>query len=173
MLVGQPAIVSLPHFYQGDQSLVDAFDGLHPTKDVHQTFLDVEPYTGALLRASKRLQVNIWLQKISRFTETDHLPDFLPFPVMWLNESALVEESTADELKSQLLTVIKVSQGGEYAFIAIGSIMVLVVICIAIFRCQRQRDDQLLHSVNTDDRSDYGAVGSRENTYNNGHSTQM
>ena len=35
--------MSGPHFYQGDPSLVDDIIGLHPRKDIHGTFLDVEP----------------------------------------------------------------------------------------------------------------------------------
>ena len=34
---------SLPHFYMGNKSLVNAVNGLSPKKHLHGTFLDIEP----------------------------------------------------------------------------------------------------------------------------------
>jgi len=38
-----PVFVSAPHFYMGAQKFVDAVEGLHPNKQQHETFLDIEP----------------------------------------------------------------------------------------------------------------------------------
>lgn len=38
-----PLVESLPHFYLGNESLLDTINGLNPKKDLHQTFLDIEP----------------------------------------------------------------------------------------------------------------------------------
>lgn len=35
--------ISHPHFYNADPSLVDAVEGLHPSKEQHGLFLDVHP----------------------------------------------------------------------------------------------------------------------------------
>lgn len=35
--------ISHPHFYNADPSLVDAVEGLHPSKEEHGLFLDVHP----------------------------------------------------------------------------------------------------------------------------------
>ena len=47
ILQGTPAIVSLPLFYLGNASDVDRFIGVHPTKEEHETFLDVEPVSNS------------------------------------------------------------------------------------------------------------------------------
>lgn len=38
---GAPLMMSAPHFYLGEDKLVDAFEGLSPNKEKHETFLDV------------------------------------------------------------------------------------------------------------------------------------
>ena len=38
-----PLVVSLPHFYMGDQKFIDAIDGMAPDWRQHNTHLDVEP----------------------------------------------------------------------------------------------------------------------------------
>lgn len=38
---------SLPHFYMGNKSLVNAVNGLSPKKHLHGTFLDIEPVRNA------------------------------------------------------------------------------------------------------------------------------
>ncbi len=55
---GAPVYVSFPHFYLGDSRLVSDVVGLSPNPDLHACYLDVEPQTGLLARARKRLQVN-------------------------------------------------------------------------------------------------------------------
>ncbi len=55
---GIPVFVSFPHFYLGDPSLVAAIKGLDPNIHRHETYIDVEPQTGLLARAEKKLQVN-------------------------------------------------------------------------------------------------------------------
>lgn len=44
-----PVVISPPHFYLGNESLVKAVTGLHPNKRLHQTFVDIEPVRGDIL----------------------------------------------------------------------------------------------------------------------------
>jgi hypothetical protein len=55
---GIPVFVSFPHFLHGDASLVAAVEGLNPNEEEHESNLDMEPQTGLLTQAHKRLQVN-------------------------------------------------------------------------------------------------------------------
>eukprot|EP00602_Paraphysomonas_sp_CaronLab_P010932 CAMPEP_0185018268 /NCGR_PEP_ID=MMETSP1103-20130426/1045_1 /TAXON_ID=36769 /ORGANISM="Paraphysomonas bandaiensis, Strain Caron Lab Isolate" /LENGTH=614 /DNA_ID=CAMNT_0027548019 /DNA_START=367 /DNA_END=2212 /DNA_ORIENTATION=+ len=52
-----PLFISKPHFLDADPSLVASVRGLTPSTDAHDTYLDVEPNTGALCRVMNRVQV--------------------------------------------------------------------------------------------------------------------
>uniref|UniRef100_A0A8B9JYQ8 Uncharacterized protein n=1 Tax=Astyanax mexicanus TaxID=7994 RepID=A0A8B9JYQ8_ASTMX len=82
---GAPVIVSFPHFYLGDKKYADAIDGLSPVHEHHQTYLDLNPTTGVPVRAAKRAQINILLDRVSGFPMTRNLNGTV-FPVMFLNE---------------------------------------------------------------------------------------
>jgi hypothetical protein len=63
---GAPVVMSAPHFYNGHEELVDAIEGMNPNKDLHDTIMMIEPTTGIVLSANKRIQVgphNMFLVK--------------------------------------------------------------------------------------------------------------
>lgn len=60
-----PAAFSFPHFYLADPKYINAVRGLSPNKEEHETYIDLEPYTGLVLQAAKRLQGNIYLEPIA------------------------------------------------------------------------------------------------------------
>ncbi|XP_048875831.1 lysosome membrane protein 2c [Brienomyrus brachyistius] len=91
---GAPIIMSSPHFYQADKKYVDDIFGMNPVKEDHETVIDVNPLTGFLLRAAKRIQVNVFVRKYSAFSQTGNVND-LVFPVMYLNESVIIDEGSA------------------------------------------------------------------------------
>lgn len=69
---GVPVFVSLPHFLHGDDRLVAAVEGLNPNEAEHESNLDMEPQTGLLTQAHKRLQVNYqMLDKTFPITKPD------------------------------------------------------------------------------------------------------
>uniref|UniRef100_A0A673A6Y6 Lysosome membrane protein 2-like n=1 Tax=Sphaeramia orbicularis TaxID=375764 RepID=A0A673A6Y6_9TELE len=65
---GAPIIMSSPHFYQADEKFVKDVFGMNPKKEEHQTTIDINPLTGIVLQAAKRLQVNVFIEKIPRFS---------------------------------------------------------------------------------------------------------
>lgn len=40
---GAPIVMSLPHFYQTEPSIIESVDGMKPGEDLHATFIDIEP----------------------------------------------------------------------------------------------------------------------------------
>ena len=52
---GAPIILSLPHFFQGDEKYKNAFVGLNPNLEEHQTFFDLEPVSSSIF-SFKNLQ---------------------------------------------------------------------------------------------------------------------
>jgi hypothetical protein len=70
---GTVLFASKPHFLDGDTILSASVAGLSPKREIHDTYLDIEPNTGSLARAHKRLQVayqmnNVFIPQISTDT---------------------------------------------------------------------------------------------------------
>ena len=60
---GAPIALSFPHFYQADQSFLDAVSGLSPQKDKHQFFVDISPEFGFPLAIRPRFQLNVIIKR--------------------------------------------------------------------------------------------------------------
>ncbi|XP_056146255.1 lysosome membrane protein 2c [Lampris incognitus] len=94
---GAPIIMSSPHFYQADEKYVLDVFGMKPKKEQHQTTIDIHPLTGIVLQAAKRLQINVYVQKLPSFSQTGNVRT-LVFPVVYLNESVVIDEGSAKKL---------------------------------------------------------------------------
>ena len=63
-----PLYGSKPHFLDGDRSLMEGVEGLHPSRDEHDSHIDVEPNIGANVDSSVKLQLNIRVNTSEDFT---------------------------------------------------------------------------------------------------------
>ncbi|XP_043916306.1 lysosome membrane protein 2 [Protopterus annectens] len=136
-----PIMMSSPHFYQGDQKYIDNIIGMHPTKEEHETYLDINPLTGILIRAAKRLQVNVHVQKIAAFSETGNAR-MLIFPVMYINESVLIDDESAKKLKSVLL-LTSLLTAVPFVIMAFGVLLGIIFIIVACSQHGRPQDELL------------------------------
>ncbi|XP_075967940.1 platelet glycoprotein 4 [Anarhichas minor] len=104
---GRPIFISLPHFLHGSPYLRDAVKGLNPIEEHHVTFMDVEPTTGFTLRFAKRIQVNMMYGPSNVITVLKKVKDYTIFPLVWMNETALLDDKTAEMIKEELLSRIE------------------------------------------------------------------
>ncbi|CAI5666739.1 unnamed protein product [Oreochromis niloticus] len=95
---GAPIIMSSPHFYQADEKFAQDIFGMTPNKEEHQTAIDINPLTGVVLQAAKRLQINVYVEQIPNFSQTGNVRTVV-FPVAYLNESATIDDTAAKKLK--------------------------------------------------------------------------
>lgn len=65
LAAGLPSFASKPHFLDGAASLQTAVEGLNARREIHDTFLDVEPNTGMLAVVHKRLQLNYQMNDLN------------------------------------------------------------------------------------------------------------
>jgi len=92
-----PVFASSPHFYQGDQELVDAIDGVQPNPALHKTYLSFEPITGVAVDGHKRLQTNFMLMRsFLRKTNLGVNKTFNFLPVVYMDEGQKIDQKTAD-----------------------------------------------------------------------------
>ncbi|XP_022343288.2 lysosome membrane protein 2-like isoform X2 [Crassostrea virginica] len=133
-----PVAISLPHFYLGAKKYQEAVKGMRPSKEEHQTIIDAEPTIGWVLRAAKRLQINLYMQPIEGFDMTSRItPVFLP--VFWLNESAVIDEKNAQMLQNMLFTPLKVVHVVEIVLISAGAALLAVTVVYIIYRRQKRK----------------------------------
>ncbi|XP_003742454.1 lysosome membrane protein 2 [Galendromus occidentalis] len=100
---GAPLIMSAPHFYLGEDKLIDEFEGLSPNKEKHETFLDVMTMTGLVLRAAKRLQINIDLKRSDLIYPLENITDRI-FPIAWIEELVEVPSKSTNLLQEKLVS---------------------------------------------------------------------
>ncbi|CAL8386785.1 unnamed protein product [Boreogadus saida] len=165
---GAPVVASFPHFYLGDPKYANAVTGLDPVKELHQTFLDLNPTTGIPIRASKKAQINIHIGKVDYFPATRKLNDTI-FPVMFINETVEIDDASAERLK-KLLLIETVVSNFPLLIVGLGAIL-LVVFVILLFRSRHQQKEvkkivftKPLYAASSTakDDSPYTAVGQKE-----------
>lgn len=152
-----PAAFSFPHFYLADPKYINAVRGLTPNKAEHETFIDLEPYTGLVLQAAKRLQGNIYVEPVENVSETKNLkPVFVP--VFWINESVSIDDPNADKLKRLLFTPLKIIHIAEITVISLGMAIVLGTVLVGVvyrvktnYETNVQRSRGRAYSRDTDD----------------------
>lgn len=128
--ISLPVFVSAPHFYLGDQALVEAVDGLSPNPEDHATFLSVEPHTGLPIHSMKRLQINALIEPVKDITETEGIPKLF-LPIIYINETAKIDSSTGKLLQEKVLRPLTIVHSVEFALMCLGGLLVLVAfICL-------------------------------------------
>uniref|UniRef100_A0A4W4HF65 Scavenger receptor class B, member 2a n=1 Tax=Electrophorus electricus TaxID=8005 RepID=A0A4W4HF65_ELEEL len=133
---GAPIVVSFPHFYQAESKYINAIDGLNPNKEEHETYLDLNPTTGVPIRACKRAQLNIILKRVLGFPQTKFLNETI-FPIMYVNETATIDDNSASQMRSLLFIVTAVSNF-PVIIVGMGAILLLVLFILVCKNRQRK-----------------------------------
>ncbi|KAM9841407.1 lysosome membrane protein 2-like isoform 2-T2 [Aulostomus maculatus] len=149
---GAPVVASFPHFHLADAKYVSAIGGMSPQREHHQTFLDLNPTTGVIVRANKRAQINMLLNRVPGFPKTRPLNETV-FPVMFLNESVVIDDASAARIHKLLLIVSLVSNF-PLILVGLGAIM-LVVFIILLIRARKQK-------ASSEDNTSYTPVNDKE-----------
>ncbi len=68
--------MSTPHFLFGYEELWNS-TGLYPDFQKHATLIYIEPTSGLLMKANKRIQFNTQLRRDPRISMTKNLPEIL------------------------------------------------------------------------------------------------
>ncbi|XP_029018532.1 platelet glycoprotein 4 [Betta splendens] len=138
---GRPIYISLPHFLYGSASLREHVLGLQPSEEHHFTFLDVEPTTGFTLRFAKRIQVNMVYGPSKIITVLKKVKNYTIFPLVWLNETASVDDETAQMFKDELISRIQMLDVVQKALLGIG--VSVFCLCLIAYFVVRRREGKL------------------------------
>jgi len=123
---GAPIALSYPHFYQADESYLDAVEGLNPQKEKHEFYVDISPDFGFPLAIRPRFQLNVVIRKDPDVEKMSKFADELVLPFLWAQDGfSEPSEEMAKAIKFGLDAPSKLSLLGGVALIAIGGGLVL------------------------------------------------
>ncbi|NXO18732.1 CD36 protein, partial [Oriolus oriolus] len=134
----RPVYISLPHFLHASESILHGVEGLSPDEKEHETYLDIEPVTGFTLRFAKRLQVNLLVKPSKIITPLNKVAKPYVFPLLWLNESAVIGDEKAEMFRSKISSRLQLLSMLQIALI-IGGSVVFVAFLASYFICRSKK----------------------------------
>ncbi|XP_028318866.1 scavenger receptor class B member 1 isoform X1 [Gouania willdenowi] len=153
-----PVFISHPHFFNADPVLLDFVEGLHPTEDEHGLFIDIHPDTGIPLNVSIRLQLNLYMKRVSGITETGKISEVV-MPMIWFEESGFIDGPILSTFRTNLVILPAVMEYMQYSFIVLG-LATIVIAALLHHRIKRSRSLLALSSSTAEipSTSDSGSV---------------
>lgn len=121
---GLKLAVTGPHFFLAHRYVTERVEGLHPNRELHESYVDVEPTTGVVLGASRKLQMNFILDKFEEMEDTKHLPMSV-LPLLWVVEEASVTPKVATEFIIQVRAPVIVAKSVLTACVVLGVLWIL------------------------------------------------
>ncbi|NWX00693.1 SCRB1 protein, partial [Caloenas nicobarica] len=127
-----PMFISHPHFYNADPSLLNAVEGLHPSKDKHGLFLDIHPMTGIPMNCSIKLQLNLYIKQVVGIMQTGKIKPVV-LPLLWFGESGHIEGSVLEQFYTSLVLIPSVLEYLQYIFLGLSvPLIVSAVVLLAM-----------------------------------------
>ncbi|XP_028274400.1 scavenger receptor class B member 1 isoform X2 [Parambassis ranga] len=140
-----PTFISQPHFYNADPVLLDYVQGLHPTEEEHGLFIDIHPPTGVPLNVAIRLQLNLYMKRVSGITETGKISEVV-MPMIWFEENGYIDGPVLKTFHTNLVVLPAVMEIMQYGFIALG-LATVVVAALVHHRVKRARHAVVISTV--------------------------
>ncbi|CAH8455828.1 unnamed protein product [Heterobilharzia americana] len=98
---GSAVVMSQPHFLNANESYQNAVEGIHPN-DEFNTVIYLEPNTGSIVKAEKKIQVNILVKNVKTFKQLSNIQTVI-LPIMFVNESVQLNDTLVDQLVHALI----------------------------------------------------------------------
>ncbi|KAL0858700.1 hypothetical protein ABMA27_011182 [Loxostege sticticalis] len=134
-----PIMLSFPHFYLADPSLLEAVEGISPpVAEDHRLFIDVQPEMGIAMRARARIQINLAVSQVVDIKQVANFPDIV-FPILWFEEGI-------DELPDQVTSLLRLATKAPpiaraalaWGLSALGALLILLAVTCLIRSSHRQ-----------------------------------
>lgn len=138
---GASVTISSPHFYQSDDKFWKMFDGMSDPNDnpsKYETYILIEPYTGAALSLHKRLQFNIPVHRMPDSAYMTKLwEEHALFPMFWIEEFGELDGDYKNKLDDMLTKPLRIVDAVQWTMFAVGvMLLILVVVMFVIYKCK-------------------------------------
>jgi len=126
-----PLVASSPHLLGADAQKAATVEGLKPDPLIHVTKLNIEPSTGLLLEAKKRIQYNVLIQRIPRQGIFRKAADGTVLPLFWVEEGVEAPAEFAAKL-AKVPKLLTMCHNLMLALVAVGA-MLLMLCLLTVF----------------------------------------
>ncbi|KAK9297159.1 hypothetical protein QLX08_009032 [Tetragonisca angustula] len=150
-----PAAMSLPHFLNGDPSLVEEIDGIKPDPEKHSTRIVLQPTIGIPMKVNSKMQINLVMHPTSYNRRVKPFSDMV-IPLFW---SEMVINDVPDDLMILMRLALQIGPIGQTVIIwslAIVGMVLFVLLVPAIFWIinQQQQQQETMQTENRRDSDD-------------------
>lgn len=135
MIFGADIFISLPHFLEAEPRLLEEFEGLNPSKELHDLYIGTEPYTGITMTEQQRAMVSIKVNRVpgEKGLDKGWFPNLedrtLYVPIAWFNQQAMATSTGTDQVKTMYLAL---TAKKTVVWIGIGLGVVTVLCAVAL-----------------------------------------
>ncbi|KAI4487171.1 hypothetical protein M0804_005320 [Polistes exclamans] len=147
-----PSAVSLPHFLNGDPSLLDDVEGLHPNPEKHATRIVIQPDIGMLVGINSRIQTNL-VMHYTRYNPKTKPFNNITIPLFWSDLTTASLSSDLLFLLRLIVIVLPVIQTMVMYLLIISGITLItlsLVSSIWVFNQHRHQQSEFISSDNAD-----------------------
>jgi lysosome membrane protein 2 len=128
--VGAPLFLSKPHFLDADPAQTSSLvTGMAGVVADHDTFVDIEPLTGAVMSARKRLQLNFQVSHYD-YKNTDIPSNYMP--ILWVEEAGDIPADLANDFKETVYGAQRLEQVSQIGGPAVGVLLILSAMVMAV-----------------------------------------
>ncbi|GFY55084.1 lysosome membrane protein 2 [Trichonephila inaurata madagascariensis] len=129
---GMKLAVTGPHFFLAHEFIQERVTGLNASREAHETYVDIEPNTGFVLRASRKLQMNFILDKFEEMEETKSVMMSV-IPLIWVVEEAEIDEKVATMFTAKVRTPIVIAKSVLTASIVLGILWIIIAALVTVY----------------------------------------
>jgi len=151
-----PVFASKPSYLDADPIYGKLVDGVPPfSRDDDDTYLDIDPWTGSVMRAHQRLQINVL---VNYSADMAHLKKVSKtgfyLPIIKADEQGYISDHLLDQWNSQVGFALTVSEDAFLAGVVIGPTLIFTAFCLFVYsvyrtRHQEEEEKPLFKSVKT------------------------
>ncbi len=130
----------MPHFYQADQSFLDAVEGLNPEKEKHQFYIDAVPEFGFPLAIRPRFQLNVIIGRTidPGWEAIADMREEIVLPFLWAQDGFdEPSEELAEAIAFGLEAPDKLPMLAATALFVIGAVLLLSALVYFVWRKRR------------------------------------
>ncbi|CAK1554758.1 unnamed protein product [Leptosia nina] len=109
-----------------------------PVTEDHRIFADLDPYTGTVIRGSKKAQFNVFMRPVTDIAATENLRTTL-MPIFWVDEGMSLPEDLSNMIKSRLLGSLNLVSIFIPILISLSGVVAIVGFVLIIWAKRRAK----------------------------------